>query len=243
MKKNSNKKKENMIIKGIRLKECRIEKKLSQSDIAEILNCSSNHISMIERGERNLTYENAQILAKHLDVLADYLMGNAYYKTSLEESESSFEYIKREDNSFRRYLSANMDMYIWFKDVDNIEQMNYLNTQNIIFSGYGDGAECAIILEDGSCEMHDVECIEISDPLGKTTTHVISKDTYIELQEDIQNYIHYKIENLTLVNERNRNLLKNAEEMNNFYKKYKTTDTKELVDENLLLSVIQNIKH
>ena len=65
----------------------------------------------------------------------------------------------------------------------------------------------------------------------------------IELQEDIQNYIHYKIENLTLVNERNRNLLKNAEEMNNFYKKYKTTDTKELVDENLLLSVIQNIKH
>lgn len=40
-----------------------------------------------------------------------------------------------------------------------------------------------------------------------------------------------------------RNLLKNAEEMNNFYKKYKTTDTKELVDENLLLSVIQNIKH
>ena len=68
MKKNSNKKKENMIIKGIRLKECRIEKKLSQSDIAEILNCSSNHISMIERGERNLTYENAQILAKHQDV-------------------------------------------------------------------------------------------------------------------------------------------------------------------------------
>lgn len=73
MKVKSNKK-ENMVNKGIRLKECRKERHLTQENIAKFLNCSNNHISMIERGERDLNCENARLLSKYFGVPVDYLL-------------------------------------------------------------------------------------------------------------------------------------------------------------------------
>ncbi len=53
---------------GKRLKSLRIDKNLTQLELAEILDMSPNFIGMIERGERNTTVENVFKIARALNV-------------------------------------------------------------------------------------------------------------------------------------------------------------------------------
>ncbi len=53
---------------GKRLKSLRIDKNLTQLELAEILDMSPNFIGMIERGERNTTVENIFKIARALNV-------------------------------------------------------------------------------------------------------------------------------------------------------------------------------
>ena len=51
----------------LRLKEKREERNLTQKELAEKAKCSSDFISMIERGERNLMPDTAKRIADVLD--------------------------------------------------------------------------------------------------------------------------------------------------------------------------------
>ena len=53
---------------GKRLKSLRIDRDLTQLELAEILDMSPNFIGMIERGERNTTVENVFKIARALNV-------------------------------------------------------------------------------------------------------------------------------------------------------------------------------
>ena len=53
---------------GKRLKGLRLERDLTQLELAEILDMSPNFIGMIERGERNTTVENVFKIARALNV-------------------------------------------------------------------------------------------------------------------------------------------------------------------------------
>ena len=53
---------------GKRLKGLRIERDLTQLELAEILDMSPNFIGMIERGERNTTVENVFKIARALNI-------------------------------------------------------------------------------------------------------------------------------------------------------------------------------
>ncbi len=53
---------------GKKLKFLRTDKKLTQLELAEILNMSPNFIGMIERGERNTTVEKVFNIARALKV-------------------------------------------------------------------------------------------------------------------------------------------------------------------------------
>ena len=53
---------------GKKLKFLRIDKGLTQLELAEILNMSPNFIGMIERGERNTTVENVYKISRALKV-------------------------------------------------------------------------------------------------------------------------------------------------------------------------------
>lgn len=53
---------------GKKLKFLRIDKGLTQLELAEILNMSPNFIGMIERGERNTTIENVFKISRALKV-------------------------------------------------------------------------------------------------------------------------------------------------------------------------------
>ncbi len=59
---------------GIRVKEIRLDKKMSQGDLAKILGVHPTYISGIERGVRNMALKNIEKLAKALGVkVADLL--------------------------------------------------------------------------------------------------------------------------------------------------------------------------
>lgn len=53
---------------GKKLKFLRLEKGLTQLELAEILDMSPNFIGMIERGERNTTIENVFKIARALGI-------------------------------------------------------------------------------------------------------------------------------------------------------------------------------
>lgn len=53
---------------GKKLKFLRLEKGLTQLELAEILDMSPNFVGMIERGERNTTIENIFKIARALGI-------------------------------------------------------------------------------------------------------------------------------------------------------------------------------
>lgn len=61
---------------GKRLKTLRLDKELTQLELAEILDMSPNFIGMIERGERNTTVENVFKIARALNIKPSNLFEN-----------------------------------------------------------------------------------------------------------------------------------------------------------------------
>ena len=61
---------------GKRLKALRIERNLTQLELAEILDMSPNFIGMIERGKRNTTVENIFKIARALNTKPHTLFEN-----------------------------------------------------------------------------------------------------------------------------------------------------------------------
>lgn len=64
-----------MILFKEKLKELRVERKLSQADLAKELNVSQRSISSWETGFRQPDFETLERIARFFDVTADYLLG------------------------------------------------------------------------------------------------------------------------------------------------------------------------
>lgn len=60
--------------RGMRLKECREYRKLTQEALAEALNVSTNYISMLERGQRLIDWNKAVKFAEVLNVQPSFIM-------------------------------------------------------------------------------------------------------------------------------------------------------------------------
>jgi len=58
---------------GKNLKSLRLERDLTQLELAEILDMSPNFIGMIERGERNTTVENVYKISRALNIKPEEL--------------------------------------------------------------------------------------------------------------------------------------------------------------------------
>lgn len=71
---------ESVLIKfGRRVKELRKEKNLTQQQLAEISGLHKNYIGMIERGERNPSLVNIELLAKSFEISLSELVSFDYY--------------------------------------------------------------------------------------------------------------------------------------------------------------------
>lgn len=53
---------------GKRIREERLKKELSQEKLAELANLHRTYIGMIERGEKNITLQNIEKIAKALKI-------------------------------------------------------------------------------------------------------------------------------------------------------------------------------
>ncbi|MCI8757993.1 MAG: helix-turn-helix transcriptional regulator [Oscillospiraceae bacterium] len=65
----------NLEIFAIRVKELRKQRRLSQTELGEVLGLTHKSISTIESGVRGTTIEKLILLAKFFEVSTDYLLG------------------------------------------------------------------------------------------------------------------------------------------------------------------------
>ena len=83
-----------MIIVSEKIKSLRIKKGLTQSELAQLLNCSSSVISSYELGTKRPSYENLTTLARIFSVSTDYLLGVENRKDPLDTSSLTSEEIQ-----------------------------------------------------------------------------------------------------------------------------------------------------
>ena len=66
---------ENLIVFGTRLKELRKEKKLKQTEMAELLELAPRNYQRLEYGKTNVTATPLMFLGDYFHVSVDYLLG------------------------------------------------------------------------------------------------------------------------------------------------------------------------
>lgn len=213
--KESNKKNEKMIESGKRLKRCRKESGFSQADLAEILNCSNNHISMIERGERNLTYENAEFLSKKLNCSAEYLLCKSDFKNTEEELSYKKQFFDNMDNSLINFLQS-IGCTVTFNTLSKCENLGVKGKFN------------------RNCSYKDTKNPEYLDLINikyDNEYYSMTVYDYTWMRDDIINYIEYRLDQVHEIQDRivdreevysedavYKNIPK--EEMSNLSKKY-----------------------
>lgn len=68
---------------GIRIKEIRINKGLTQDNLAEMVGCNTSHISNIENNHTKVSLNVLLSIANSLNTSIDYLLSNQYENSSL----------------------------------------------------------------------------------------------------------------------------------------------------------------
>ena len=58
-----------------RVKELRLQRKMTQKELGDVIGISHKTISMLETGGQGTTLERLALLAKFFDVSTDYLLG------------------------------------------------------------------------------------------------------------------------------------------------------------------------
>jgi len=76
---------------GIRLKELRIEKKMTQSELGSRVNVTKSSISGYENGTRTPDTDTLLSLANALKISVDYLLGRTNYREPAKESTNRLE--------------------------------------------------------------------------------------------------------------------------------------------------------
>jgi len=65
---------------SVRIKELRKEKGITQSEMAELLECKERHYQRIEYGQINVPSLTLERLADYFEVSTDYLLGRSEYR-------------------------------------------------------------------------------------------------------------------------------------------------------------------
>lgn len=101
-----------------RLKELRVEKGLSQFELAKKLSTSKSTISMYEQGRRTPSYEGLEEMADYFNVDMDYLMGRSDYTTRIVKYDSAREFASpKHEILYKRMRNASE------KELEKLEKM------------------------------------------------------------------------------------------------------------------------
>ena len=80
----------NKITFAMRLKKLREQKRLNQTELANLLKVSNGSISKWERGDWQPDYETLENIADTFNVTIDYLLGRSDSKQEFNESQMNF---------------------------------------------------------------------------------------------------------------------------------------------------------
>ena len=89
---------------GKRIKKCRKSKKITQEKLAELIDVSSNTISLIENGNQSFMIDKLDQFAKVFNVTTDYLLYG-----EVEEQKEQEE--QKRKNELKRKLNDELDFY------------------------------------------------------------------------------------------------------------------------------------
>ncbi|MEI3337600.1 MAG: helix-turn-helix transcriptional regulator [Clostridium sp.] len=122
-----------------RIRELRIEKELTQEDIAKMLNKSTNNISQYETGKRQPDINTIIKIAEYFNVSIDYLMGRTetreladdFIKKNLKLTDdekkilSQYRNLNKEgEKQAKEYLEYLAQKYIKNNNVSQMEKVN-----------------------------------------------------------------------------------------------------------------------
>ena len=83
---------------GLRIKELRIKKGLTQDNLAELVGCNTSHISNIENNHTKVSLNVLLSIANTLNTSIDYLLANQYDNSQLALDNEILRAIKDSDN-------------------------------------------------------------------------------------------------------------------------------------------------
>lgn len=100
---------------GVRLKNLRKQKDLTQDELAKMINVTKSTISYYKSGSRVPTVSNLYELARALNVSFDYLMGNDEFEVADDSEVKNYGmYMAKEEVEFikeiRRYSKFHSDV-------------------------------------------------------------------------------------------------------------------------------------
>jgi transcriptional regulator with XRE-family HTH domain len=84
---------------GLKIKEIRINRGLTQDKLAEFVHCNTSHISNIENNHTKVSLNVLLAIANSLNTSIDYLLSDQYENTSLALDHAILSAIKDCDNS------------------------------------------------------------------------------------------------------------------------------------------------
>lgn len=108
---------------GSTIKTLRINNKLSQADLAYILNVSRSSIASYENDSRRPDYENLVKLARYFEVSVDFLLGlkssngeNSFNNKILNEIDTLLNSMPLDTNKKEMILKELVDYFMWKVD-------------------------------------------------------------------------------------------------------------------------------
>lgn len=115
-----------------RYTDLRVEKGISQTELAKEFDCNKQYISLIESGDRDLSITMLERYADFFNVSTDYLLGRTDIKSTDTTMKSVCEYTGLNEDNVKMLNSA--------KEYENIEKNNLnlkfscLDTINLLFT-------------------------------------------------------------------------------------------------------------
>lgn len=83
---------------GLRIKEIRISKDLTQENLAQMVDCNSSHISNVENAHTKVSLIALLAIANALDTTIDYLLADQYKKSKNALDGAILKALERFDN-------------------------------------------------------------------------------------------------------------------------------------------------
>lgn len=87
---------------GLKIKEVRLSRKLTQDSLAELVNCNTSHISNIENCHTKVSLNVLLAIANALNTSIDSLLAEQYENTSLAIENDIIRAIKKCDNETKK---------------------------------------------------------------------------------------------------------------------------------------------